>query len=159
MTNRTERRGAAKRRRGFTLIEIMAVVVIMGLLMGIVGTAVISRIQEARVGTTKAQISQLEAALGFYQMDNSRYPTTEQGLQALVRAPTSAPEPRHYNPSGYLKQKALPMDGWGNPYQYEMPGTNNPDSFDIWSLGADGQPGGTGNDADIGNWVEPTEGA
>jgi general secretion pathway protein G len=158
MTNRDERR-ARQRRRGFTLIEIMAVVVIMGLLMGIVGTAVFSRINEARVSTTRAQISQLEAALAFYQMDNSRFPTSEQGLQALVRQPTSAPEPRHYNPSGYLKNKELPLDGWGNPYQYEMPGTNNTDSFDIWSLGADGQPGGIGIDADIGNWAEPQEGA
>jgi len=144
-----------RRRRGFTLIEIMAVVIIMGLLMGIVGTAVFSQIDKARVNTTKAQITQLEAALTFYQMDNGRFPTTEQGLRALVEMPTSAPEPRHYNPSGYLKKKEVPLDGWGNPYQYEMPGKNNTDGFDLWSLGADGQPGGTGVDADLGNWAEP----
>ena len=148
-----------RRQGGFTLIEIMAVVVIMGLLMGIVGTAVFSQIDKARVNTTKAQIDQLEAALTFYQMDNGRFPTTEQGLQALVEKPTSAPEPRNYNPAGYLRKKQVPLDGWGNPYQYAMPGGNNPDSFDLWSLGADGQPGGTGTDADLGNWLEPQEGA
>ena len=154
---RSER--SERRKEAFTLLEIMAVVVIMGLLMGIVGTAVFGRINEARVTTTRAQIEQLEAALTFYQMDNGRFPTTEQGLSALVQAPTIAPEPRRYNPSGYLKKKQLPMDGWGNPYQYEMPGTNNLDGFDIWSLGADGQPGGSALDADLGNWLEPEEGA
>lgn len=165
MTNRDQRRpnraasAAQERKAGFTLIEIMAVVVIMGLLMGIVGTAVFSQIDKARVNTTRAQIDQLEAALTFYQMDNGRFPTTEQGLQALVEQPTSAPEPRNYSPAGYLKKKQVPRDGWGNPYQYAMPGGNNPEGFDIWSLGADGQPGGSGNDADLGNWLEPEEGA
>jgi len=158
MTNRHRRHGP-RRRRGFTLIEIMAVVVIMGLLMGIVGTAVFSQIDKARVNTTRAQIDQLEAALTFYQMDNGRFPTTDQGLQALVEQPTSAPEPRNYNPAGYLRKKQVPRDGWGAPYQYSMPGGNNPEGFDLWSLGADGQPGGTGTDADLGNWLEPEEGA
>ena len=109
--------------------------------------------------TTKAQIDQLEAALAFYQMDNGRFPTTEQGLQALVERPTSAPEPRNYNSAGYLKKKQVPRDAWGSPYQYAMPGGNNPEGFDLWSLGADSQPGGTGTDADLGNWLEPEEGA
>ena len=156
MENRDRRR---IRRRGFTLLEIMAVVVIMGLLMGIVGTAVFSQIDKARVNTTRAQIEQLEAALTFYQMDNGRFPTTEQGLLSLIQQPTIAPEPRSYNPAGYLRKKQLPNDGWGNPYQYEMPGTNNTDGFDLWSLGADGQPGGTGVDADLGTWLEPEAGA
>jgi general secretion pathway protein G len=150
---RRARRGA----RGFTLIEIMAVVVIMGLLMGLVGTAVIGQIAEARAKTTRAQIEQLGAALDFYQMDNGRYPTTEQGLQALIAQPTIAPEPNNYNPSGYLRKKQIPKDGWGNAFHYEMPGTRNVDAFDLWSLGADGQPGGNGTDADIGNWAEPEE--
>ena len=152
-SERSERR----KRAAFTLLEIMAVVVIMGLLMGIVGTAVFGRINDARVTTTRAQVAQLEAALTFYQMDNGRFPTTEQGLSALIQQPTIAPEPRHYNASGYMKK--LPNDGWDNPYQYEMPGTNNLDGFDIWSLGADGQPGGSGIDADLGNWQEPDTGA
>jgi general secretion pathway protein G len=155
----TRRPHRPRRQRGFTLIEIMAVVVIMGLLMGIVGTAVFTQIEKARVNTTRAQIEQLEAALTFYQMDNGRFPTTEQGLQARVERPTSAPEPRSYNPAGYLKKRQVPLDGWGNPYQYAMPGTNNPESFDLWSLGADGQPGGSDTDADLGNWLEPREGA
>jgi len=164
MTNRDQRRpscaaGERRNQAGFTLIEIMAVVVIMGLLMGIVGTAVFSQIDKARVNTTKAQIDQLEAALAFYQMDNGRFPTTEQGLQALVERPTSAPEPRNYHSAGYLKKKQVPRDAWGSPYQYAMPGGNNPEGFDLWSLGADSQPGGTGTDADLGNWLEPEEGA
>ena len=158
MTKQTQRL-RPRRKRGFTLIEIMAVVVIMGLLMGIVGTAVFSQIDKARVNTTRAQIDQLEAALAFYQMDNGRFPTTEQGLQALVEQPTSAPEPRNYNPAGYLKKKQVPRDAWGSPYQYAMPGDNNPEGFDLWSLGADSQPGGSGTDADLGNWLEPEEGA
>ena len=158
MTKQTQRL-RPRRKRGFTLIEIMAVVVIMGLLMGIVGTAVFSQIDKARVNTTRAQIDQLEAALAFYQMDNGRFPTTEQGLQALVERPTSAPEPRNYNAAGYLKKNRVPFDGWGNPFQYTMPGDNNPENFDLWSLGADGQPGGSGTDTDLGNWLEPEEGA
>jgi general secretion pathway protein G len=92
-------------------------------------------------------------------MDNGRFPTTEQGLHALVQAPTSAPEPRSYRPGGYLQGGKVPEDAWGNPYQYEMPGTNNVQGFDLWSLGADGQPGGNDTDADIGNWAEPDEDA
>lgn len=158
MENR-ERRRLRARRRGFTLIEIMAVVIIMGLLMGIVGTAIFSQLDTARVNTTRAQVKQLESAIAFYQMDNGRFPTTEQGLQALVQRPTSAPEPRSYRPGGYLQGGKVPEDAWGNPYQYEMPGRNNVQGFDLWSLGADGQPGGTDTDADIGNWTEPEEGA
>lgn len=151
---KTRRSDATRRRAGFTLIEIMAVVVIIGLLAGIVGVAVFGQLDKARVNTTQAQIKQIESALAFYQMDNGRFPTTEQGLQALVRKPTIGPEPRNYRPGGYLQGGEVPRDAWGNPYQYASPGQQNPGSFDLWSLGADGSPGGEGVDADVGNWTE-----
>jgi general secretion pathway protein G len=143
-----------KSQRAFTLIEIMAVVIIMGLLMGIVGTAIFSQLDTARQNTTRAQLKQLESALAFYQMDNGRFPTTDQGLTALVAPPTVAPEPRNYRAGGYLQGGKVPLDAWGNPYQYEMPGSQNAQGFDLWSLGADGQPGGTGTDEDIVNWAD-----
>lgn len=147
-------RRARGRRAGFTLIEIMAVVLIMGLLAGLVGVAIFGQLGKARATSTRAQMKQIESALTFYQMDNGRFPTTEQGLEALVRKPTIGPEPRNYRPGGYLQGGELPTDAWGNPYQYEYPGQRNPESFDLWSYGADGAPGGSGEDADIGNWPE-----
>lgn len=145
------------RRRGFTLIEIMAVVLIMGLLAGIVGTVVVNQIDQARTQTARAQIKQLESALTFYQMDNGRFPTTEQGLHALVEKPTGAPEPRNYRPGGYLQGGVVPNDPWDAPYQYAAPGQHNPHAFDLWTLGADGQPGGEGADLDVGNWASDAE--
>ena len=144
----------ARRRAAFTLIEIMAVVLIMGLLMGIVGTVVFSQVDKARVTTGNSQIRQLEAALDFYRMDNGNYPTGEQGLDALVNRPAIEPEPRGWREEGYLQGRRLPKDPWGEPYQYAEPGTHNPYSFDLWSLGADRKPGGEGVDADVGNWFE-----
>jgi general secretion pathway protein G len=139
---------------GFTLIEIMAVVVIIGLLTGIVGTAIIGRLNQANATTAKTQIKQIEAALDFYRMDNGRYPTTEQGLEALVSPSGVEPAPRNFRPEGYLQGGKVPADPWGLPYEYEAPGRHNPYGVDIWSFGADGQPGGTGADADVGNWSE-----
>jgi general secretion pathway protein G len=151
------RRNSARRRSGaFTLIEMMAVVLIIGLLGTIVGTVVVQQIDRARVTTAKVQIKQLEAALDAYRIDNGRYPTTEQGLEALVQAPSSDPVPRNYPPGGYLRSGDVPDDPWGGPYQYESPGTRNSASFDLWSYGADGAPGGTDTDSDVGNW--PAEG-
>jgi general secretion pathway protein G len=141
---------------GFTLIEIMAVVLIMGLLVSIVGYNVFAQVDKARVQTARATISQLESALEFYRMDNSRYPSTEQGLEALIDRPTTSPEARNYPPEGYLKKASALRDPWSEPFQYESPGQHNPYSFDLWSLGADGAPGGEGIDADIGNWDEET---
>lgn len=139
---------------GFTLIEIMAVVVIIGLLSSVVGFAVFQQIDKARVVAVRAQIDRIEGSLELYNMDNGRFPTSEQGLEALVEAPTSAPEPIHYQPGGYIKGGQLPVDSWGNEYEYESPGTNNSNSYDIWSYGKDGTPGGEELNADIGNWHE-----
>jgi general secretion pathway protein G len=147
---------AARRRGAFTLIEIMAVVLIIGLLGGIVGTVVFSRIDQARVTTAKIQLKTLEGALDAYRMDNARYPSTEQGLDSLVRKPSGDPQPRRWAPEGYLTGGRVPLDPWDNEYQYLSPGTHNPYSFDVWSLGADGAPGGEGNDADVGNWSDDT---
>jgi len=144
----------ARPRAGFTLIEIMAVVLIIGLLGGIVGVVIFGQVDTARTTTAQAQISQIENALEFYRLDNGRYPTTEQGLRALVERPSTAPEPNRWRPEGYLQGGKVPTDPWGEPYQYQQPGTQNPHTFDLWSLGADGAPGGTGADADIGNWSE-----
>jgi len=143
-----------RRSEAFTLIEIMAVVLIIGLLGGVVGVVIFGQVDSARVTTARTQIKQIEAALEFYRLDNGRYPTTEQGLRALVEKPTSAPEPRRWRPEGYLHGGAVPADPWGEPFQYVQPGTNNPYSFDLWSLGADAAPGGAGIDAEIGNWTE-----
>jgi general secretion pathway protein G len=142
--------------RGFTLIEIMAVVLIMGMLMGLVGVAVFNQVDKARVQTTKAKIKNLESALEFYRMDNSRYPSSEQGLNSLVTKPSTEPEPRNYPPGGYLSRggPAAMEDAWQNEFFYESPGQHNIHSFDMWSLGADGAPGGEDADADIQNWTQ-----
>lgn len=141
-----------RRDAAFTLIEIMAVVLIIGLLGGIVGAAIFGQIDRARVTTARTQIKQIEAALDFYRMDNGKYPTTEQGLEALVRPPSIDPLPKNYRPEGYLSGGRVPLDPWSNDYEYLSPGQNNPYSFDLWSHGSDGRPGGSGTDADVGNW-------
>jgi general secretion pathway protein G len=138
---------------GFTLIEIMAVVLIIGLLSTLVGVAIFSQVDKAKVTTARTQIKRLENVLETYRMDNSRYPSTEQGLEALVREPTGDPVPRNYQPGGYIRGGVVPVDPWDEPYQYRQPGDHNPHSFDLWSLGADNNPGGEGIDADIGNWA------
>lgn len=140
---------AKRRDSGFTLIEIMAVVIIMGLLMGLVGVSVFTQVDKARVVTARAKIAQLENALEFYRMDNSRYPTTEQGLDALINPPADA---RSYPPGGYLQKKEALFDPWEEQFQYQSPGEHNQRTFDLWSLGADKSPGGTDLDSDIGNW-------
>ena len=134
--------------RGFTLIEIMVVIVILGVLAALVVPKVMSRPDEARVIAAKQDIGAINQALKLYRLDNTRYPATEQSLQALVSKPTAGPAPKNWKPGGYLER--LPSDPWGNPYQYAAPGTHG--EVDIWSLGADGEPGGEGNDADIGSW-------
>jgi general secretion pathway protein G len=137
---------AHKRARGFTLIEIMVVVVILGILAALVVPKLIGRVDESRVAAAKLDINNLKAALTMYKLDNQRYPTTEQGLQALVTKPTSGPEPKGWRSGGYIEK--LPNDPWKNPYQYLAPGRNGI-AYEIFSYGADGQPGGTEDDADI----------
>ncbi|MGZ3235943.1 MAG: type II secretion system major pseudopilin GspG [Burkholderiaceae bacterium] len=137
------------RARGFTLIEIMVVVVILGILAALVVPKLIGRVDESRIAAAKLDIGNLKAALNMYKLDNQRYPTTEQGLQALVTKPTSGPEAKGWRSGGYIEK--LPNDPWKNPYQYLSPGTHG-QPIDIFSYGADGQPGGTGDDADIGSW-------
>ncbi len=141
-----------RRQSGFTLIEIMAVVIIIGLLSGMVGLAVFGQVDDARRNTARTQMRTLENALDLYKMDNARYPTTEQGLQALVTRPSSPPEPRRYPADGYLKGGEVPLDPWNEPFQYLSPGQHNSRGYDICSFGADGSPGGADNDADICNW-------
>jgi len=134
--------------RGFTLLEVMVVVVILGILAALVVPKIISRPDEARVIAAKQDIASLQQALKLYRLDNQRYPTTEQGLQALVTKPTTAPIPPNWKAGGYVER--LPKDPWGNPYQYLNPGVRG--EIDIISFGADGGSGGEGNDADIGSW-------
>lgn len=134
--------------RGFTLIEIMVVVVIMGILAALIVPKLIGRTDDARIIAAKQDVATLMQALKLYKLDNQHYPTTDQGLQALVEKPTSGPAANGWKTGGYLDK--LPNDPWGNPYQYLNPGIKG--EIDVFSYGADGQPGGTGNDADIGSW-------
>lgn len=128
---------------GFTLLEIMIVLVIISVIAGLVVPNLMSRPDEARITVAQTDMKSIAGALELYRLDNSRYPTTEQGLAALVEKPTSPPTPMRWNPEGYLK--SLPKDPWGSPYQYALPGKN----FEIFSLGADGKKGGEGFDKDI----------
>ncbi len=137
-----------KKRRGFTLIEIMVVVVIIGLLSALVGPRLMGQSDEAKRKTTQTQIAQLEQVLGLYYLDNGFYPTTSQGLEALVTKPSMPPEPLNYASGGYMKK--TPKDAWGRDFVYVCPGDHG--DYDIISYGADGQENGDGAAADITNW-------
>lgn len=139
-------RRAARHRRGFTLIELMVVLVIIGLLAALIVPNVLNRAEEARVTAARTDINNLMQALKLYRLDNLRYPTAQQGLDALRSKPTAPPVPPNWKP--YVEK--LPNDPWGNPYQYVNPGVKG--EIDIFSFGADGKAGGEGNDADIGSW-------
>ncbi len=140
LTNKPRRAG------GFTLIELMVVLVIMGVLAALIVPNIIGRTDEARVTAAKTDIGTIMQALKLYKLDNGVYPSQEQGLQALVVKPSTAPVPGNWKP--YLEK--LPNDPWGRPYQYLNPGVKGP--VDVFSYGADGKPGGEGSNADIGSW-------
>lgn len=135
---------------GFTLIEIMVVLVILGILVGFVGVRIMGKPEEARRTKAKVQISSLETALKLYKLENGSYPTTEQGLQALVEAPTVGQLPKAWRKGGYLEKGKVPKDPWENDYVYLSPGLHG--DFDLISYGSDGEPGGEDKDEDINNW-------
>jgi general secretion pathway protein G len=138
------------RRAGFTLIEIMVVIIILGALAALVAPNVFRHVGASKVTTAKSQVEMLGAALDAYRLDNDVYPTTEQGLAALRTAPTGEPRPRDWR--GPYLRKDVPNDPWGNPYVYRSPGTESDGGYEIVSLGRDGRPGGEGEDADVQSW-------
>lgn len=146
LTARTKH--SVKKSYGFTLIEIMVVVVILGILAALVVPKIMSRPDDARVTKVRQDVQAISAALELYRLDNFVYPDTDEGLEALVSIPAS--NPKNWKQGGYLA--SAPTDPWGNPYLYLSPGTRG--EFDLYSLGSDGQPGGTGAASDIGNWPQ-----
>lgn len=137
-----------KSQYGFTLIEIMVVVVILGILAGIVVPRLLDEPEKARRTTAATQIRSFEEALGIFKLDNGFFPSTEQGLQALVEKPTIGRVPSRFKEGGYIKK--IPLDPWGQPYLYLAPGAHG--DYDLFSYGPDGESGGEGDDADIANW-------
>ena len=135
---------------GFTLLEIIVVVFILSLLAAIVAPRIIGRTDDARIEAAKVQIKNFETALKLFKMDNGFYPDTQQGLEALAEKPSAGRIPQNYKEGGYLEQRKIPLDPWGNPYLYVSPGLNG--DYDILSYGADGREGGEGKDADIKSW-------
>ena len=141
---------AKNRQGGFTLIELMVVIIILGVLAGLIIPRVMGRPDEARQAKAKMQIESLESALKLYKLDNGSYPTTEQSMKALVEAPTVGNLPRNWRQGGYLEKGRVPKDPWDNEFVYVCPGSHG--DFDLTSLGADGEPGGDGVNKDINNW-------
>lgn len=139
-----------KSNKGFTLLEIIVVVFILSLLAALVAPKIIGRTDDARIAEAKVQIKHFETALKLFKLDNGFYPDTQQGLAALVEKPVAGRLPERYREGGYLEQKKIPADPWGNPYVYISPGVYG--DFDLMSYGADGREGGEGKDADIKNW-------
>jgi len=142
------KRNSINKQQGFSLFEVMVVVVILGILATFIVPKLTGRTDQARVTKAFHDIQAIETALDLYKLDNSVYPTTDQGLQALVEEPTSEPVPRDWRPGGYVKR--LNLDPWGSPYQYLNPGDHS--EIDIFSYGSDAQAGGEGVNAEIGNW-------
>jgi general secretion pathway protein G len=140
----------SRRESGFTLIEIMVVLVIIAILAALIAPQILGRVDEARVTAAKQDIQTIGTALDFYRMDNFRYPTSDQGLEALIKKPDD-PSVRHWRSDGYLRAKTVPKDPWGNSYRYLEPGSHGA-GYDLYSLGADGETGGEDADTDIGSW-------
>ncbi|MCU0557818.1 MAG: type II secretion system major pseudopilin GspG [Desulfobacterales bacterium] len=136
--------------KGFTMIELMVVIVILGILAAIVAPKLVGRTDEARITKARVDIANLETALKLYKLDNGVYPSTEQGLQALVETPETGTAPRNWREGGYLEKNRVPKDPWGNEFVYLSPGVNG--DFDLSSYGTDGLSGGEGINADINNW-------
>jgi general secretion pathway protein G len=141
---------ARRPQRGFTLIEIMVVITILGILAALIVPRVVGRTDDARIAAAKQDIASLLQALKLYRLDNGAYPTTEQGLRALLAKPTIEPLPQNWKQGGYLERSSMPKDPWGNEYKYLNPGLRG--EIDVFSYGRDGAPGGEGVDADIGSW-------
>jgi general secretion pathway protein G len=138
------------RNHGFTLIELLVVMLILGLLIGIVGPKLIGRSDDAKVSAARIQIESLISALKMYKLDTGSYPSTEQGLEALVTQPQSGDVPKNWRTGGYLEKGRVPKDPWGNDYVYLFPGAHG--DFDLLSLGQDGLPGGDGYNKDVTSW-------
>ncbi|SPQ01162.1 pseudopilin, cryptic, general secretion pathway [Candidatus Sulfobium mesophilum] len=141
---------ASRSQTGFTLLEIIVVVFILSLLVAIVAPKIMGRTDDAKIADAKVQIKNFETALKLFKIDNGFYPTTEQGLESLIEMPSTGQIPGKYKAGGYLEQKKIPVDPWGNPYVYVSPGVHG--DFDIFSYGGDGKEGGEGKDADIKSW-------
>ncbi|MFN7569925.1 MAG: type II secretion system major pseudopilin GspG [Betaproteobacteria bacterium] len=139
-----------RRRRGFTLIEIMVVIAILGILAALIVPRIVGRTDDARIAAAKTDIATIMQALKLYRLDNGRYPSTEQGLRALIEKPSGEPLPLNWKQGGYLERNSVPKDPWGKEYQYLNPGQRG--EIDVFSLGADGQAGGEANNADVGSW-------
>lgn len=139
------------RTRGFTLIELLVVITVIAILAGLVGPMVFRNVGDAKVSAARAQVELFALALDQYRLDNDFYPGTTQGLAALREQPSGEPEARNWR--GPYLRKAIPLDPWGRPYTYKSPGEVNPQSYDLLSLGRDGQVGGTGEDADVTSWA------
>jgi general secretion pathway protein G len=141
------------KQRGFSLVEILVVLVILGLLVSVVAPTVLNQADDARIKKVYADFANIQTALKLYRLDNFVYPTSEQGLEALVERSALDPEPRNFKTGGYLDR--IPFDPWGRPYLYLSPGENG--DFDLYSLGADGLAGGDGQNGDLGNWDDGEE--
>ena len=137
--------------RGFTLIEIMVVITILGVLAALIVPRVVGRTDDAKIAAAKQDIASIMQALKLYRLDNGRYPTTDQGLLALIAKPTAEPVPSNWKQGGYIERSTVPTDPWGEPYKYLNPGIRG--EIDVFSLGRDKTNGGEGPDADIGSWA------